>query len=273
MASAAIGHLIFGDFQLSITSALLVGSDSGAYIGAKLSTRLSGRADPAGTRLRAARLCPEAAGRRHGAHGSAAPRRGGSRRTGVDAAPQAPRFPAMPGHEPAVRAAAQLRPGGCVATRRRALVRTDTRKRGTAATVNTSDRCACSVGGRPLAWQRSSPAVPRSLIPGHEAIWLLRVGVTRSSATPSSDSSSALPAAARMWASFPAATSPRPIVPAQPRSPGTAGPDLATEAGSCRGPSPTGDLAAARSERPRWLSAADRQASVRATQVSQQGDG
>ena len=42
VASAAIGHLIFGDFQLSITSALLVGSIPGAYIGAKLSTRLPG---------------------------------------------------------------------------------------------------------------------------------------------------------------------------------------------------------------------------------------
>jgi len=42
VASAAIGHLIFGDFQLGITSALLVGSIPGAYIGAKLSTRLSG---------------------------------------------------------------------------------------------------------------------------------------------------------------------------------------------------------------------------------------
>ena len=42
VASAAIGHLIFGDFQLSITSALLVGSIPGAYLGAKLSTRLPG---------------------------------------------------------------------------------------------------------------------------------------------------------------------------------------------------------------------------------------
>ena len=42
VASAAIGHLIFGDFKLSVTSALLVGSIPGAYIGAKLSTRLPG---------------------------------------------------------------------------------------------------------------------------------------------------------------------------------------------------------------------------------------
>jgi hypothetical protein len=42
VASAAIGHLIFGDFQLSVTGALLVGSIPGAYIGAKLSTRLPG---------------------------------------------------------------------------------------------------------------------------------------------------------------------------------------------------------------------------------------
>jgi uncharacterized protein len=42
VASAAIGHLIFGDAQFGVTSALLVGSIPGAYIGAKLSTRLPG---------------------------------------------------------------------------------------------------------------------------------------------------------------------------------------------------------------------------------------
>ena len=42
MTSAAIGHLIFGDFKLGLTSALLVGSIPGAFIGAQLSTRLPG---------------------------------------------------------------------------------------------------------------------------------------------------------------------------------------------------------------------------------------
>ena len=42
VASAAIGHLIFGDFQLGLTTALLVGSIPGAYIGAQLSSRLPG---------------------------------------------------------------------------------------------------------------------------------------------------------------------------------------------------------------------------------------
>ncbi len=42
VASAAIGHLIFGDFQLSVTGALLVGSIPGAFIGAQLSSRLPG---------------------------------------------------------------------------------------------------------------------------------------------------------------------------------------------------------------------------------------
>ena len=40
VTSAAIGHLIFGDFHMSVTSALLVGGIPGAYIGAKLSTKL-----------------------------------------------------------------------------------------------------------------------------------------------------------------------------------------------------------------------------------------
>jgi hypothetical protein len=40
VASAAIGHMIFGDFEMSVTGALLVGSIPGAYLGAKLSTKL-----------------------------------------------------------------------------------------------------------------------------------------------------------------------------------------------------------------------------------------
>jgi uncharacterized membrane protein YfcA len=40
VASAAMGHIFFGDFKLSITTALLVGSVPGAYLGAKMSTRL-----------------------------------------------------------------------------------------------------------------------------------------------------------------------------------------------------------------------------------------
>lgn len=42
VASAAVGHLIFGDFQLGVTGALLAGSIPGAYIGAQLSSRLPG---------------------------------------------------------------------------------------------------------------------------------------------------------------------------------------------------------------------------------------
>ncbi len=42
VASAAIGHIIFGDLQLSVTAALLVGSVPGAFLGAQLSSRLPG---------------------------------------------------------------------------------------------------------------------------------------------------------------------------------------------------------------------------------------
>jgi uncharacterized membrane protein YfcA len=42
VASAALGHVMFGDLHLGITGALLVGSVPGAYIGAKLSSRLPG---------------------------------------------------------------------------------------------------------------------------------------------------------------------------------------------------------------------------------------
>jgi uncharacterized membrane protein YfcA len=42
VASAALGHVLFGDLRLSVTGALLVGSIPGAYIGAQLSSRLPG---------------------------------------------------------------------------------------------------------------------------------------------------------------------------------------------------------------------------------------
>jgi uncharacterized membrane protein YfcA len=42
VAAAAVAHMIFGDFKLSLTAAILLGSIPGAYIGAKLSTRLPG---------------------------------------------------------------------------------------------------------------------------------------------------------------------------------------------------------------------------------------
>ena len=40
--SAALAHILFGDFQLDVTGALLLGSIPGAYIGAQLSSRLPG---------------------------------------------------------------------------------------------------------------------------------------------------------------------------------------------------------------------------------------
>ncbi|MBP2706509.1 sulfite exporter TauE/SafE family protein [Microbispora sp. RL4-1S] len=40
--SAALGHVMFGDFQLPITAALLVGSIPGVYIGSRISSRAPG---------------------------------------------------------------------------------------------------------------------------------------------------------------------------------------------------------------------------------------
>jgi uncharacterized membrane protein YfcA len=40
--SAAVGHIIFGDFHISITLALLVGSIPGVYIGSRISSRAPG---------------------------------------------------------------------------------------------------------------------------------------------------------------------------------------------------------------------------------------
>ena len=42
VAAAALGHILFGDFQLAVTLPLLVGSIPGAYVGARLSSRLPG---------------------------------------------------------------------------------------------------------------------------------------------------------------------------------------------------------------------------------------
>ncbi len=42
VASAALGHILFGDFEMSVTAALLVGSIPGAFVGAQLSARLPG---------------------------------------------------------------------------------------------------------------------------------------------------------------------------------------------------------------------------------------
>jgi uncharacterized protein len=42
VASAALGHIFFGDLQLSVTGALLIGSIPGAFLGAQLSARLPG---------------------------------------------------------------------------------------------------------------------------------------------------------------------------------------------------------------------------------------
>lgn len=40
--SAALGHILFGDFQMQLTAALLIGSIPGVFIGAQLSSRLPG---------------------------------------------------------------------------------------------------------------------------------------------------------------------------------------------------------------------------------------
>jgi uncharacterized membrane protein YfcA len=42
VASAALGHVLFGDFQLVLTTSLLVGSIPGVWLGAHLSARAPG---------------------------------------------------------------------------------------------------------------------------------------------------------------------------------------------------------------------------------------
>ncbi len=42
VASAALGHVLFGDFQLDLTASLLIGSLPGVYLGAQMSSRAPG---------------------------------------------------------------------------------------------------------------------------------------------------------------------------------------------------------------------------------------
>ncbi|MEV1175518.1 sulfite exporter TauE/SafE family protein [Nonomuraea sp. NPDC049784] len=42
VASAALGHVLFGDFQLDLTLSLLIGSIPGVYLGARISSRAPG---------------------------------------------------------------------------------------------------------------------------------------------------------------------------------------------------------------------------------------
>ncbi|WP_366917615.1 sulfite exporter TauE/SafE family protein [uncultured Pseudokineococcus sp.] len=42
VVSAALGHVLFGDFQLDLTTSLLLGSVPGVYVGARLSSRAPG---------------------------------------------------------------------------------------------------------------------------------------------------------------------------------------------------------------------------------------
>jgi uncharacterized membrane protein YfcA len=39
VASAALGHILYGDFQVSLTASIIIGSLPGVYVGAKLSSR------------------------------------------------------------------------------------------------------------------------------------------------------------------------------------------------------------------------------------------
>src|SRR5690606_41603723 len=42
VVSAALGHLLFGDFKMDLTLSLLIGSIPGVYLGARISSRAPG---------------------------------------------------------------------------------------------------------------------------------------------------------------------------------------------------------------------------------------
>ncbi len=93
VAAAALGHVLFGDFQLALTASLLIGCVPGAWIGARISVARPGRFRPPRAGLRAAGLgpedarCPDAGDRCH-------PRRGAPHGTaGLVRAPAPLRLP------------------------------------------------------------------------------------------------------------------------------------------------------------------------------------
>src|SRR5829696_725594 len=59
VASASLGHLLFGDFQLDLTASLLIGALPGVYVGARVSSSAPGRHRPSRPGRRAARLGPQ----------------------------------------------------------------------------------------------------------------------------------------------------------------------------------------------------------------------
>ena len=63
VASAALGHLLFGDFRFGLTASLLIGSVPGVYVGARLVIARERRRHPAGARAGAPALRCEAARR------------------------------------------------------------------------------------------------------------------------------------------------------------------------------------------------------------------
>ena len=102
VASASLGHLLFGDFQLDLTASLLIGALPGVYVGARVSSSRPRWPGPSRPRRRPARLRSQAArGQRHRAAARAAG--GRRRRTGAvgDRLPEGPAGPRRRQHRPA----------------------------------------------------------------------------------------------------------------------------------------------------------------------------
>jgi uncharacterized membrane protein YfcA len=104
VASAALGHLLFGDFHMDLTTSLLLGCIPGVWVGAHLSARAPG----AGVRV--ARVRAEAAGFLHQEHGHHLGSGSGHRSGALDAGSPALRLPGAGAASPALPLPGRLTP-------------------------------------------------------------------------------------------------------------------------------------------------------------------
>jgi uncharacterized protein len=95
--SAALSHLLFGDFSLALTVPMLLGAVPGAFLGAQISTRAPGRPGAPRAGLRAARVVAEAARREHAGDRGSARACAADRAADVDARPAPSRLPGTVG--------------------------------------------------------------------------------------------------------------------------------------------------------------------------------
>jgi len=110
VASAALGHILFGDFKLGLTASVLIGSLPGVFLGARLVLAGARHAHPDGADVRPAGLGPEASQREQRPAGRLPPGLRGGRPAAVGRDRRRRHGPGTTGRRPA---SAANRGSGC----------------------------------------------------------------------------------------------------------------------------------------------------------------